>query len=295
MWKMLKHIGQTHRRKLITTFSLVGLDNLLLLVYPVFGGWAINAVMEGNVWQAMLYGVVVLLMWIIGAARRIADTRTFTQIYTEIAVPVVLEQRKREVPHSAITARVALSREFVSFFEEHLPIAASSLVSIFGACIMLLVIEPWVGVFAIVILLTFLRFLPRFAAASKRLYYRLNNRLEQANHYLEDGSDRQLWQHYSLVARLRVLISNREAVGYLSVGVAMSLLFGFAFILMTLKGYSSAGHIYAVSTYLWMFAMSLDDVPRLVEQYSNLQDISRRVQVGESDDHASLNLHQEQT
>lgn len=58
MWKMLKHIGQTHRRKLITTFSLVGLDNLLLLVYPVFGGWAINSVMEGNVWQAMLYGVV---------------------------------------------------------------------------------------------------------------------------------------------------------------------------------------------------------------------------------------------
>ena len=106
MWKMLKHIGQTHRRKLITTFSLVGLDNLLLLVYPVFGGWAINAVMEGNVWQAMLYGVVVLLMWIIGAARRAADTRTFTQIYTEIAVPVVLEQPP--LPH-ALPYRVSLS------------------------------------------------------------------------------------------------------------------------------------------------------------------------------------------
>ncbi|WP_349268257.1 hypothetical protein [Neisseria sp. HMSC061H08] len=47
----------------------------------------------------------------------------------------------------------------------------------------------------------------------------------------------------------------------------MSVLFGFAFIHMTLKGYGSAGHIYSVSTYLWMFAMSLDDVPRLVEQY----------------------------
>ena len=155
MWKMLKHIGQTHRRRLIATFSLVGLDNLLLLVYPVFGGWVINAVMEGKVWQAMLYGVVVLLMWLIGAARRIADTRTFTQIYTEIAVPVVLEQRKREVPHSAITARVALSREFVSFFEEHLPIAATSLVSIFGACMMLLILEFWVGVLAVAILALF--------------------------------------------------------------------------------------------------------------------------------------------
>lgn len=88
MWKILKHIGQTHRRKLIITFSLVGLDNLLLLVYPVFGGWAINAVMKGNIWQATLYGVVVLLMWLVGAARRAADTRTFTQIYTKSPSPL---------------------------------------------------------------------------------------------------------------------------------------------------------------------------------------------------------------
>ena len=250
MWKMLKHIGQTHRRKLITTFSLVGLDNLLLLVYPVFGGWAINAVMEGNVWQAMLYGVVVLLMWIIGAARRAADTRTFTQIYTEIAVPVVLEQRKREVPHSAITARVALSREFVSFFEEHLPIAATSLVSIFGACMMLLILEFWVGVLAVAILALFLWLLPRFAAISENLYFRLNNRLERDNHLIRDGNEHQLYRHYGWVAKLRVLISNREALGYLSIGIATSVLFGFAFIHMTLKGYGSVGHIYSVSTYL---------------------------------------------
>lgn len=281
MWKMLKHIGQTHRRKLITTFSLVGLDNLLLLVYPVFGGWAINAVMEGNVWQAMLYGVVVLLMWLVGAARRAADTRTFTQIYTEIAVPVVLEQRKREVPHSAITARVALSREFVSFFEEHLPIAATSLVSIFGACMMLLILEFWVGVLAVAILALFLWLLPRFATISENLYFRLNNRLERDNHFIRDGNEHHLYRHYGWVAKLRVLISNREALGYLSIGIAMSVLFGFAFIHMTLKGYGSVGHIYSVSTYLWMFAMSLDDVPRLVEQYSNLKDIGQRVELSE--------------
>jgi integral membrane protein len=281
MWKMLKHIGQTHHRKLITTFSLVGLDNLLLLVYPVFGGWAINAVMEGNVWQAMLYGVVVLLMWIIGAARRADDTRTFTKIYTEIAVPVVLEQRKREVPHSAITARVALSREFVSFFEEHLPIAATSLVSIFGACMMLLILEFWVGVLAVAILALFLWLLPRFAAISENLYFRLNNRLERDNHLISDGNEHQLYRHYGWGAKLRVLISNREALGYLSIGMAMSVLFGFAFIHMTLKGYGSAGHIYSVSTYLWMFAMSLDDVPSLIEQYSNLKDIGQRVELSE--------------
>ena len=281
MWKMLKHIGKTHRKRLIATFSLVGLENLLMLIYPVFGGWAINAVIEGNVWQAMFYGLVVLLMWLVGATRRVADTRTFTRIYTEIAVPVVLEQRQREVPHSAVTARVALSREFVSFFEEHLPIAATSLVSIFGACIMLLGLEFWVGVLAVGILALFLWLLPRFAAISENLYFRLNNCLERDNHFIQKGNERQLYQHYGLVARLRVLISNREASSYLCIGVAMSILFGFAFVHMTLKGFGNAGYIYSVSTYLWMFAMSLDDVPRLVEQYSNLKDISQRVELSE--------------
>ena len=53
MWKMLKHIGQTHRRKLITTFSLVGLDNLLLAGVSRVWRLGVNAVTEGNVWQAM--------------------------------------------------------------------------------------------------------------------------------------------------------------------------------------------------------------------------------------------------
>lgn len=220
-------------------------------------------------------------MWLVGAARRIADTRTFTRIYTEIAVPVVLEQRQRQVPHSAVTARVALSREFASFFEEHLPIAATSVVSIFGACIMLLVLEFWVGVSAVGILALFLWLLPRFAAISENLYFRLKNSLECDNHFIRKGDRRQLDRHYGLVARLRVLISNREAFGYLCVGAAMGILFGFAFVMMTLKGYSSAGHVYSVGTYLWMFAMSLDDVPRLVEQYSNLKDIGQRIEWSE--------------
>lgn len=79
MWKMLKHIAQTHRKRLIGTFSLVGLENLLMLVYPVFGGWAINAVIAGQAWQALLYALVVLLMWLVGAA----DCR-YAHVYADL-------------------------------------------------------------------------------------------------------------------------------------------------------------------------------------------------------------------
>ncbi|MDG6761369.1 ABC transporter six-transmembrane domain-containing protein [Glaesserella parasuis] len=37
-------------------------------------------------------------------------------MYTELAVPVILNQRIKGIDTSTTTARVALSREFVNFF-----------------------------------------------------------------------------------------------------------------------------------------------------------------------------------
>jgi len=46
---------------------------------------------------------------------------------------------------------------------------------------------------------------------------------------------------------------------------------------MSFEGGLDAGHIYSVMTYMWMFAMSLDDGPQLLEKYSQLKDIGKRV------------------
>lgn len=101
------------------------------------------------------------------------------------------------------------------------------------------------------------------------------------NQHIRQSNTHRLWRHYRVMARLRVLISNREAFGYFTIGVAMSVVFGFSFVYLSLHGHQSAGHIYSITTYLWMFAMALDDTPHLVENYSNLKDIAQRVQVGE--------------
>lgn len=279
MWQALKTIGIDYRHKLSVAFIFVALENILFLIYPLFGGFAINAVMQGHVWHALTYAILVLVMWLIGAARRSVDTRTFARIYSEIAVPIIVKQRLQGQNRSAISARVALSREFVDFFEMHLPTAITSLVSIFGACLMLLVSEFWIGVATIVILIIFATLLPGFTRISSRLYLALNDRLERDVDMIGQAPENMLRKHYGLMAYLRIKISNREALGYLCIGIAISILFAFSFAWITLYGYGSAGHIYSITTYLWMFAMSLDDVPRLVESYSNLKDIAERVYI----------------
>lgn len=275
----IKSIAKNNKKRLLFTFSLVALENILFISYPVFGGFAVNAMMNGNVALSLTYSLMVLIIWGIGATRRAVDTRAFARIYAELAVPVVLSQREKGLDKSAITARVALSRQFVDFFEQHLPTLIMSSFSIIGAAAMLLWLEFWSGVTACIILVFFGFMLPRYAKTNDLLYLKLNDRLEKEVNVIEQKRQYHLNKHYDWLAQLRIRLSNREAAGYLWIGVASAILFGVTVVnLATTKGVQ-AGHIYAVMTYLWTFAMSLDDAPRLLEQFSNLKDIGKRVEV----------------
>ncbi len=62
-----------------------------------------------------------------------------------------------------------------------------------------------------------------------------------------------------------------------TIGVLAALLFSFTVVMMTQSAAINAGHIYSVMTYMWMFVTSLDDAPQLLEKYSQLKDIGKRV------------------
>lgn len=275
--KTLKLLGQRHSRKLILTFLLVAAENITMLLYPLLAGFAINAIVTGQALHAVLYAVMVFVMWAIGAARRSIDTRTFARIYAELAVPVIIAQREEQHSASTIAARVALSREFVDFFEKHLPVLVTSVASIIGAAVMLLLLQFWTGVACLFILAFFALFLPGFSSRNEALFLRLNDRLEKEVAFVNSASRRSLSRHYGVLARLRIKLSDREAFGYLAIGTVTAILFASTILTMSFEGGLDAGHIYSVMTYMWMFAMSLDDGPQLLEKYSQLKDIGKRV------------------
>ena len=282
-WHNLKQIARNNKARLIGTFTLVLAKNLLLLTYPVFGGFAINGVLEGNLWKALSYAAVILVIWTVGSVRRAVDTRAFSRIYAEMVVPVILQQRRDGEAVSTISARAALSRELVDFFEMHLPTLVTSLISMVGAVLMLLFIEFWTGLASFFVLLFFMLLIPRYSRVNDRLYFRLNNQLERDVHIIEHSGDRELEQHHQLLAEMRIAISNREAVGYAVIGIALMFLFAVSFSVMTLRGNANAGHLYAVVSYLWSFAISIDDAPRLLEEISKIRDIGKRIQVENAD------------
>ncbi|MDA3062765.1 MULTISPECIES: hypothetical protein [unclassified Campylobacter] len=46
---------------------------------------------------------------------------------------------------------------------------------------------------------------------------------------------------------------------------------------------TDAGYIFTVMNYIWTFAIGLDDAPRLIEEFSQLKDIGKRVNALEND------------
>ena len=76
-------------------------------------------------------------------------------------------------------------------------------------------------------------------------------------------------------------------MSFFIIGASAAAIFSLAIFLLSHKQ-ATAGHIYSVLTYLWTFAISLDDAPRLVEEFSKLKDIGKRVNVELDGDFAKI-------
>ncbi|MBR3426065.1 MAG: hypothetical protein IKG79_08520, partial [Neisseriaceae bacterium] len=132
-FKTLSFIAVKHYRKLIITFFLVILENISFMLYPVFGSFAINKILAGEVQIALIYIFVIFGIWFVGAVRRKIDTAAFSRIYAHLAVNIILNERQSINNTSTTAARVALSREFINFFEHSFPILFTSIISIVGS------------------------------------------------------------------------------------------------------------------------------------------------------------------
>jgi ABC-type multidrug transport system fused ATPase/permease subunit len=268
---------QENFRPFSITFALLALENALFLFYPLFAGFAINAIIRGDALTASGYALMVLGFWVVGAMRRAIDTRVFTGVYAKLAAKVACQQRARGHGASSTIARVGLAREFVDFFEEHLPVLASSVVSIFGAIAMLLLLDPLLGLACLAALLFVLIVFPAFSRRNEQLHNRRNAQLEHEVDILSRGGELKIVRHFRLLSALQVRLSDLEAAAHLALGCIVAGLFLVAIIGLASAEQVDAGRIYSAMTYLWTFAMSLDEAPRLAEHLAKLRNTAERL------------------
>lgn len=128
----LSKIIKKYRFRLSITLFLVLLEGALGILFPLFIGYAINGALENNFRGAMLLGGLGLVSLIIGAARRLFDSRFYAKVYREMGFDI---GSAKKIDASQKTARLSMLNEVVEFFENSIPEIITSIIGLVGTLI----------------------------------------------------------------------------------------------------------------------------------------------------------------
>jgi hypothetical protein len=278
----LRKIFIVYRWRILFTYGLFNLENMVRLAQPVALGLAIDGLLSSSYRGLLILIVQHMSHLLISLARQIYDTRAFTSIYTDIVSDIVLKQRQREVDVSIVAARSALSREFVDFFEQDIPTVLQSVYSMVGA-LLILAVYDWT-LFAYCLMLFIPAFIINYFYSKRALVIngRLNDELEREVGIIGSFEPQGVRNHYDMVARWRINLSNLAAANF-----GIMELFILSLIVVSIIRFSAMpdarpGDILAMFQYILMFVSGLDSVPMVVQQLSRLRDIERRIQLAAS-------------
>ena len=273
----LTAVFAANRGRILQTYSLFLIENLLRLAQPLALGWAINDLLGGEVAGLFVLIGQHVLHLLTGLARQVFDTRAFTAIYTDVVTQTIDRQRRAGVDLSRISARAVLSREFVDFFEHSMPMLIRATFSIVGSLLLLLWYDWTIAAICLGLLLPAGWLNRVYATWTRRLSRGLHSELEQEVDVIRSEDAERIREHFENVGWWRIRLSNAEAANF---GIMES--FVLATIVVVLLRTCElpevqAGDIFAVFRYLMLMLMGLDQIPRIVQQLSRVRDVGRRL------------------
>lgn len=270
------------RWRISLTYGLTFVEDLLELSYPWATGVAINGLLDHDFWLAAPIIVAWTLRSAIGCFRQMYDTRLYTDVYNSIVTDTILRQRGAGIKASSVSARSAMSREFVTFFEKDVPVVVTSLIGIVGSAAILFYYDLVIGAITATLFIPVYLINRGYMRHSLAYNEGLNNQLEHEVHVIETVDERAIRHHFEQVRCWRVKLSDAEAYNWTTVEVLSIVAFIAVLVRATYMPSTDTGDIFAILVYVWRLMENLDNIPQIVQQLTRLQDIRKRIEAGAS-------------
>ena len=128
-------IIQLNLWKVLLTWLMVLVENVMLILLPLFIGFAIDGVLEQDLQPLWMLALCLFALVIVSVVRRFYDTRVYGAIRVKLAN--LVERNLRGLELSAKDARLTMSRELVDFLEEDLPSLMTAVVQLIATVVIL--------------------------------------------------------------------------------------------------------------------------------------------------------------
>lgn len=278
-----------HKRKLLVTYILFSLEMAGSLLRPFFLGMAINDLMKGSYDGLILLSIVHFVWLLMGTARQMYDTRTYSAIYTTL-VTRFLSRRYGKTDVSRLSAHSTLSKELVDFLETDLPYVMEAIYNIIGSLILLCFYDSRIVLPCMAILLPVMAISYFYGKKMRRLTRLKNDELEKQVSIISGGNNASIQQHYNKLRKWQIKISDKEAINFGLIELLVLIVIGFSLLISTnvFGAGLLAGNLVGIYNYVLRFVSGLDSIPYTVQRITALNDIARRIEIQEEDIDSSV-------
>jgi ABC-type multidrug transport system fused ATPase/permease subunit len=274
--RVIKSIFKANWGSICLTYVLFAVENLLCVIQPYVLGLAIDGLLKRSYEALGWFAVQHLGHLVIGVARRAYDTRMFGRIHADLVTQIVLDHRRRDVEVTRVVARSALSREFVEFFEQQVPIVIQTAFLMIGGLAILATYDTALVNLCVALIVPACVLNTVYARRTFALSGRLHDALEREVDVIHRGEPAEIREHYETVAHCQIGLSDSEAKNFGTMELFVLALVVGSLVLSCGGVAATPGEIQAVLRYVWMFVNGLDGLPYLIQQMSRLCDVGRR-------------------
>jgi ABC-type multidrug transport system fused ATPase/permease subunit len=228
-----------------------------------------------------------LMIWIIvfavnsglGVIRRAVDPKIFLNIYTKVATEVCQSAIKLKLNTSKTATRAQLSHEYIGFLQYRIPEVLENIVAISGAIIALYFFDWKISLTCLCIVVP-VYFANRLY--SKRvivLQKEFHDNYEDIYDIFSKQDPTYVHDYYQNLAKPQKKIANWGAFNF---GIMRVTLMGIFLVVLYIAidlDEFSAGELYSIVAYLWTFVTSTEYLPELMESWTSLKDIAKRLKM----------------
>lgn len=233
--------------------------------------------------------IVPLLLWIAvfiinsgtGALRRTYDPKVFLKIYSKIAMTVSATSLRKQLSTSTAATRAELAYQYISFFQYRVPEIIENTIYTSGA-IFALYFFDWLIAFVCLLIIVPL-YTANWIYQNKvfKLQREFHDNYENIFNVFDKKDPEYVYEYYTQLAEPQKKIANWGAINFTILRITLLAIFVVVlFISIDLDNFS-AGELYSIVAYLWTFVTSTENFPELMENWTSLRDISRRIKLEE--------------
>ena len=273
-----------YRGQLAVTYGAAVVENTFELLYPFAIGLAVNGLLDDSWGGVVVFVVLSLTHTGLGVARQWYDTRLFNRLYASLATDLVKDQRAEGIETTSVVARTILADEYVDFLRSGVNTAIVAAFAVVGSLVMLFFYDPLLGLVAAAVAIPVAVINRRLMRRSAGIYRALNDQSEREVSLIDEGSVKDVRQHFGVIAGHWNRLSDAEGISW---GVVDVIALGLAvFALVRATGSSAeVGTIFAIIAYVWAYIGGFGQVPSVLQRMSNLADIRRRLEgIADSED-----------